>query len=162
MNGHGGVGWEEQRSRRFFRSGELHLVLLALLGSRPQHGYELLSQLAARFGPAYQPSPGSVYPALSALEAEGLLLAEDDGDRRVYRLSTAGTKALEERRVLLGTIEARTGARLDDASVEPALARFGARVRAVADRVDPADLQAALDQAAARVEQLVKKRKKKR
>ena len=90
VSGYRGVGWEEQRSRRFFRSGELHLVLLALLGSRPQHGYELLSELAARFGPAYQPSPGSVYPALSALEAEGLLLAEDDGGGTLPALNRKG------------------------------------------------------------------------
>lgn len=141
--------------RRFFRSGELHLVLLALLRGRPQHGYELLSELATRFAPSYEPSPGSVYPALNALEAERLLVAEYDGDRRVYRLSRAGMKALEDRRPLLGAIEARTGAQLDDTSAEPALAQFTARVRAVAHHLTPAELHTALDEAATRIEQKV-------
>ena len=74
---------QHARSRRFFRSGELHLVLLALLAARPQHGYELLAELDSRFGPRYRASPGSVYPALSALEAERLVDVRDDGDRRV-------------------------------------------------------------------------------
>ena len=78
--------WAGARSRRFFRSGELHLVLLALIGERPQHGYELMADLTARFGPGYRASPGSIYPALTALEAEGLwektvvIVAADHGE----------------------------------------------------------------------------------
>ncbi|EUA73856.1 hypothetical protein I540_0264 [Mycobacteroides abscessus subsp. bolletii 1513] len=37
---------------RFFRHGELPLVLLALLAQRPMHGYELMSELSRLFGPA--------------------------------------------------------------------------------------------------------------
>jgi DNA-binding PadR family transcriptional regulator len=144
----------ENGHRRFFRSGELHLVLLALLGERPQHGYELMSELGARFGPAYRPSPGSIYPALTALEAEGLVAATDDGDRRVYRVTPAGLRAVEELRPLLGEIESRTGARFGGPSLEPALARFTARVRDAAPVVDPAAVEAVLEEAAVRIERL--------
>jgi DNA-binding PadR family transcriptional regulator len=148
----------ENGHRRFFRSGELHLVLLALLGARPQHGYELMSELSARFGPAYRPSPGSIYPALSALEAEGLVAATDDGDRRVYRVTATGSRAVDDRRALLGEIEARTGTVLGGPSLESALARFTERVRAVAARVDQAGAEQVLDEAAARIERGVKER----
>src|SRR5205809_6489517 len=125
----GGEPWAGERSRRFFRSGELHLVLLALVGERPQHGYELMSELTARFGRAYRPSPGSIYPALAALEAEKLVVADDDGDRRVYRLSPVGARALEDRRAVLAEVEVRTGARFGSGSLEPTLAELAARVR---------------------------------
>jgi len=144
----------ENGHRRFFRSGELHLVLLALLGERPQHGYELMSELASRFGPAYRPSPGSIYPALAALETEGLVTGVDDGDRRVYRLTATGLRAVDERRPLLGQIEGRTGARFGGPSLEPALARFTARVRQVASSVDPVAADTVMEQAAARIERL--------
>jgi DNA-binding PadR family transcriptional regulator len=148
----------ENGHRRFFRSGELHLVLLALLAARPQHGYELMSELSARFGPGYRPSPGSIYPALNALEAEGLVAATDDGDRRVYRATATGLRAVEARRPLLGTIEARTGTQLGGPSLESALARFTERVRAVASSVDRESVERLLDDAAARIEQGAKER----
>jgi len=152
--------WSGERSRRFFRSGELHLVLLAFLGERPQHGYELMAELTARFGPAYRPSPGSIYPALSALEAEGLVLAEDEGDRRVYRISPTGADALEERRAVLATVEARTGARFGPRSLEPALADLAAKVRAVAHLVDEDEAETILESAAADIEKLSTKRRR--
>ena len=117
-------------SRNFFRSGELHLVLLALLAEAPRHGYELMTALQERFGNAYRPSPGSVYPALSALQAEHLILAEDHGDRRVYRLSALGRAAMEDRRVALRAIEARTGARLIVDDAEQYIAALVQTVRA--------------------------------
>ena len=60
----------------FFRYGELPLVLLALLQQRPMNGYEMLSELGRLFSPGYAPSPGSVYPAISALRRSGLIGAE--------------------------------------------------------------------------------------
>ena len=143
-----------QRSRRFFRSGELHLVLLALLSQRPQHGYELMTELSTRFGPNYRSSPGSIYPALAALEAEGLVAPQDDGDRRVYGLTPSGAAALDGRQALLAEIEARTGARFGRGSLETALAELNTRVRAVSHLVSHDDAEAVLDEAATRIEEL--------
>src|SRR2546421_11662001 len=84
-------------SPRFFRHGELPLVLLALLDDRPMHGYELMSELARLFGPAYRPSPGTVYPAVEALEAEGLVDGETHDGRTTYRTTEAGAQAPAER-----------------------------------------------------------------
>jgi DNA-binding PadR family transcriptional regulator len=146
------------RTRRFFRSGELPLVLLALLDERPKHGYELMLDLQERFGPAYQASPGSIYPALNALEAERLIVGDAQGDRRVYRLSHDGRDALSRRRPGLEQLEQRTGTRLTNPSAESALARFAARVRPLVAHVDVDDLERVLDDAAEQIERLTKGR----
>src|SRR5947209_17173109 len=97
---------------RFFRHGELPLVLLALVRERPMHGYQMMAELTRLFAPAYRPSPGTVYPAIDALEAEGLIAGEDVASRTVYRLTDVGRGALEDRFEKLAEIELRTGARL--------------------------------------------------
>jgi DNA-binding PadR family transcriptional regulator len=149
------------RQRRFFRSGELPLVLLALLARRPQHGYDLMAELERRFGPGYRPSPGSIYPALAALEVEALVDAAPDGDRKRYVLTTLGHDALAARAGLLAEIEARTGARLTGSeTLQPALDRFVARVREVAGDVDLEVLEQYLDDAADGVAALARREAK--
>jgi DNA-binding PadR family transcriptional regulator len=138
---------------RFFRHGELPLVLLALLAERPMHGYELMSSLSRLFGPRYRPSPGSVYPALEALEAEGLLEAESGGGRTIYRASAAGADALADRADNLAELELRTGVQVRAAqSLEATLSRFKARLAPLAGRVDVEAVAAVLDRAAAEIE----------
>jgi DNA-binding PadR family transcriptional regulator len=149
------------RGRRFFRSGELHLVLLSLLAQRPQHGYDLMAELRVRFGPAYTPSPGAIYPALTALEAEKLVEAREEGDRKVYSVTTLGQKALLEREHMLAEVEARTGARLSSGALEPALTRLLARVRSVASKVDHAQVEQILDETGDHVEALADTREPK-
>jgi DNA-binding PadR family transcriptional regulator len=142
-------------SRRFFRHGELPLVLLALLADRPRHGYEVMSELARLFGPRYRPSPGSVYPAMEALEAEGLVEGEAREGRTTYRTTKAGATALTEREDDLAALEVRTGARVRSAdSLEPTLARFKARLTPLSGHVDAEAVAAILDRAAAEIESL--------
>ncbi len=131
MTSHDQAGGDFGRpSRHFFRSGELHLVILALLAEAPRHGYELMTALQERFGGAYRPSPGSIYPALSALEAEDLVTTEDDGDRRMCRLSALGREALESRKSILHAIEVRTGVRLVGDDTERTISLLVQTVRA--------------------------------
>ena len=141
--------------QRFFRHGELPLVLLALLADRPRHGYEVMSELARLFGPRYRPSPGSVYPAVEALEAEGLLEGEARDGRTVYRATKAGVMALGQRADDLAALELRTGARVRQSeSLEPTLARFRARLAPLSGRVDADAVAAILDRTAAEIESL--------
>jgi DNA-binding PadR family transcriptional regulator len=134
--------------RRFFGHGELPLVLLALLEDRPMNGYELMTELGRLFAPLYRPSPGSIYPALDALEAEGLIVPEEERDARVYALTSLGNEALEKRRHVLAAIEVRTGVSVGQGgTIEPVLAHFGLRVRRLAGRLDPAALDEILDRA---------------
>jgi DNA-binding PadR family transcriptional regulator len=142
-------------SRRFFGHGELPLVLLALLTDRPMNGYEVMSELARLFGPRYRPSPGSVYPAVEALEAEGLVEGEARDGRKTYRTTEAGAGALEERASALAALEVRTGTHVRRSeSLEPTLARFGARLAPLSGHVDADKVTAILDRAAAEIESL--------
>ena len=139
----------------FFRYGELPLVLLALLRQRPVNGYEMLGELGRLFAPGYAPSPGSVYPAISALSRSGLIGAEDDTGKKRYRLTPAGEEALAVRQGELRAIEARYGVSLHDRSeVEAELRRLETAVTAVSSRAGPAALMRILRSATGQVEAL--------
>jgi DNA-binding PadR family transcriptional regulator len=142
-------------NRRFFRYGELPLVVLFLLEAGPQRGFDVMAELDRFFGPEYRASAGSVYPALSALEAERLI-RRTRGDGQRYELTASGRAALEARRPGLSAIENRTGVRLgqrDD--LESALLRFTARISPLAGRVDVAEVEQVLDDAADRITALL-------
>lgn len=140
---------------RFFRHGELPLVLLALLAASPRHGYELMAELTRLFGPRYRPSPGSIYPAIEALESEGLIAGEAAGDRVVYRTTPFGEEALAERAELLAALELRVGVRLARGdSLDTLLTRLKARLAPLSGRVDPAAAADILDRAAREIERL--------
>src|SRR4051812_43320964 len=129
--------------------GELPLVLLALITDRSQGGYELMGELERRFGPAYRPSPGSVYPALSALRAERLIAQEPGGGKGAYRVTAAGRRMLANQRGVLDKVESRTNAPLaPDISLQPAIARFTAHVSRFSGRVDRTAVERILDSAA--------------
>ncbi len=82
--------------------GHLDLLLLAIVGAEPAHGYRIIEQLKQRSGGAFDLPEGTVYPALHRLEASGLLASSwsrDEGRRRrVYRLTARGRRALERAR----------------------------------------------------------------
>jgi DNA-binding PadR family transcriptional regulator len=119
------------------------------------HAYEVMAELGRLFGPAYRPSPGSVYPAVDALEAEELIEGDEQGGRTTYRTTSLGEEMLEDRADALAALELRTGARLGRAdSLEPVLARSKARLMRLSGRVDPEVVAAALDRAAADIEAL--------
>jgi DNA-binding PadR family transcriptional regulator len=69
-----------------------------LLAEGPFNGYQLIHQIDERSGGIWQPSPGSVYPALQLLEDEGLVRAEEAEGRRAFHLTDAGRAHVEERR----------------------------------------------------------------
>ena len=89
-----------------FGHGQLRLYLLALLADRPMHGYELIQELSQRFGGTYAPSAGTVYPRLTRLQEEGLIVARSDGRRTVHEITDAGRALVEERRDDLVVLQA--------------------------------------------------------
>jgi DNA-binding PadR family transcriptional regulator len=142
-------------SRRFFKHGELPLVLLALMAQRPRHGYEVMSELTRLFGPRYRASPGSVYPAIEALQIEGLIEGRPVEGRTVYDVTAPGRCALQDRAELLAALEYRIGVRVGgEDSLESALTRFKARLAPLEGHVNPQEAEAILDRAAAEIEQL--------
>jgi DNA-binding PadR family transcriptional regulator len=113
--GHGFPGASALRAARMLASGDLQLIILALLSEKARHGYEIIKQIEEHSSGTYAPSPGMVYPALTYLEEMGYADSESEGAKKLYRITEAGTKHLNENR----------------ASVEETLdqlARFGKRL----------------------------------
>ncbi|WP_228001318.1 PadR family transcriptional regulator [Nocardia australiensis] len=102
--GHGfGSGFGRGRGRGGRgRRGDVRAAVLLLLTERPMHGYELIQQIRERSDDIWRPSPGSIYPALSQLEDEGLLLIEKVAGRKTAKLTDAGTEYIEANRAELG------------------------------------------------------------
>ena len=91
---------------RVFSHGRLRLYLLKLLEESPRHGYDVIRLLEDRFLGLYAPSPGTIYPRLARLEAEGLVTQSQEGGRKVYRITDAGRRELASRRQELDELEA--------------------------------------------------------
>lgn len=91
---------------RMFGHGDLKFVVLNLLAEKPRHGYEIIRELEARFGGAYSPSPGTVYPTLSLLEDMGYArsTSEEGSSRKVYEITDEGRRYLEENRSVVDEI----------------------------------------------------------
>jgi len=85
------------RMGRVFEQGDLKYVILRLLEEKPRHGYEIIKELEDRFGGAYSPSPGTVYPTLTMLEDLGYAkVTPDEGGRKVYEITPEGSAYLKE------------------------------------------------------------------
>jgi len=97
--GFGGFGPRGPRARR----GDVRAALLVLLAEEPRNGYGLMQEIEARSNGAWRPSPGSVYPALSQLEDEGLVRAEEAGGRKLFDLTGEGRAYVTEHADELGT-----------------------------------------------------------
>jgi DNA-binding PadR family transcriptional regulator len=123
-----------------FAHGQLRLYLLALLESGPRHGYELIVALSDRFGGTYRPSAGTVYPRLSRLEEEGLVVRAEEGRKTTYRLTDAGRRELDERRADLAAVEADIAATVREragavrADVREAMSRLRDELAGAAER----------------------------
>jgi DNA-binding PadR family transcriptional regulator len=85
------------------RRGDVRAALLLLLAEEPRNGYQLMQEIEARSNGVWRPSPGSVYPALSQLEDEGLVRVEGGDGRRTFTLTDAGRAHVEEHRDELGS-----------------------------------------------------------
>jgi DNA-binding PadR family transcriptional regulator len=78
------------------KRGDIRSAILKLLAEEPRNGYQIMQALEERSRGTWRPSPGSVYPALSQLEDEGLVKAESVGTGRVYALTDAGRAYVKE------------------------------------------------------------------
>jgi DNA-binding PadR family transcriptional regulator len=76
--------------------GDVRAAILALLQEGPLNGYQIMSEIAERSGGAWRPSPGAVYPALSQLADEGLIVGTESAGRRSYSLTDAGREYVEQ------------------------------------------------------------------
>jgi len=93
------------RGGRMFEQGDLRYVVLRLLEEKPRHGYEIIKALEERFGGAYAPSPGAVYPTLQLLEDLGYarVVPAEEG-KKVYEITDAGRAHLAENQTTVDNI----------------------------------------------------------
>jgi DNA-binding PadR family transcriptional regulator len=96
--GPGGGPWGRGRKAR---RGDIRTAVLLLLAEEPRNGYQIMQEVQERSEGAWRPSPGSVYPALSQLEDEGLIRPERPeegaGVGRRFLLTDAGQEYLAQR-----------------------------------------------------------------
>ena len=90
---------------REFQRGAVRVHILHHAAEEEIHG-AWMSQELARHG--YRISPGTLYPTLHRLEADGLLVSRklvvDGRSRRLYRATDAGRAALAEDRTALAEL----------------------------------------------------------
>ena len=99
---------EHRHGGRPFDYGELRLLVLAMIGEQPRHGYELMKTIEARMAGSYSPSPGVIYPTLAWLEDVGYALPSiGDGSRKCYRITPEGEAFLTANRFAVDTLLAR-------------------------------------------------------
>lgn len=97
----GMFGHRYRRGGKRRKRGILKFALLKLLAEMPRHGYELIRAFREK---GWGAGAGSVYPILSSLEAAGLIVGRDEGDRRTYEISDEGRRVLEEHAKDLGRL----------------------------------------------------------
>src|SRR5699024_4358104 len=87
------------RSRRSKRNrGDVRLAVLSLLADQPQHGYQIIQQIADRSQGSWVPSPGSVYPVIAQLADEGLVYTEKTDGRTIAHLTAEGQDYVQQHR----------------------------------------------------------------
>ncbi|WP_063571816.1 MULTISPECIES: PadR family transcriptional regulator [Luteibacter] len=102
----GGRGGGRFGGGRMFGTGDLRLLLLALIEEQPRHGYELIRTIEEMFDGQYSPSPGAIYPTLTMLEELGYARVEaETGGKKLYAITEAGSQFLQDNR---DTLEALT------------------------------------------------------
>jgi PadR family transcriptional regulator len=88
---------------RELQKGSAEMILLALLETKPRHGYELAKMIETQSDSRLQFQVASLYPMLYRLERKKLVQGkwiEKSGERRrrYYRLTAEGKKALAAHR----------------------------------------------------------------
>jgi DNA-binding PadR family transcriptional regulator len=102
---HGSAGME---LRRFFRHGDLRLVILQLIADKPRHGYEIIKAIEELVAGAYSPSPGVIYPTLTLLEELGYVqVTRGEGARKLHEITESGRSFLDANRSAVDALYAR-------------------------------------------------------
>ncbi|WP_265571376.1 PadR family transcriptional regulator [Sphingomicrobium nitratireducens] len=152
--------------RRMFDSGELRLVLLALIAEEPRHGYDLIRALEEKTGGGYSPSPGTVYPTLTLLEEMGFIEeAKAKGKKKPFAITDDGTAYLEakaddvarlmERLERHGEHRERAGSQPIKASIKHLMTAFWQKIsQDGADEETIAEIARILDKAARKIEKI--------
>ena len=87
--------------KRDLFKGDLPVLILAVLGEAPCHGYAIAREIERRSGGALGVKEGGLYPALRVLEASGHIEGEwqeqsGTPSRKIYKLTPSGQLELEK------------------------------------------------------------------
>jgi PadR family transcriptional regulator PadR len=110
---------------RDLRKGSARVLILTMLAEKPMYGYQIAKEIKRRSKGYFAFKEGTLYPALHALEKEGLLASQwevvDKGpSRKYYRLTDAGRKVLTDSAEEWTTFSHRLLSILGDQHKEPA------------------------------------------
>ena len=88
-----------KRLRKQTLDGNVETLILAILEGGPSYGYAIVKELNKRAEGVLQLGEGTIYPVLYRLQERKMILAEwqlaENGrERKYYRLSAKGRKAL--------------------------------------------------------------------
>ncbi len=88
-----------KRLRKQMLDGNVETLVLAILQTGPSYGYAIVKELNERAEGILKLGEGTIYPVLYRLEEKKLIsarwrLAENGRERRYYRLTAKGHKAL--------------------------------------------------------------------
>lgn len=139
-------GFEQRFGGMRMGRGDVRSAVLALLAEEPMHGYQIIREIEERSGGMWKPSPGSVYPTLQMLADEGLITAEESGDKKVYSLTDAGKEAAAEASDKSAPWESPM---MKDAARATALPKAGAKLAQAAAQVGQAGTREQVDEAVA-------------
>ena len=103
-----------RRLRKQTLDGNVETLLLAILRAGPSYGYAIVKELNDRAEGILQLGEGTIYPVLHRLEEKKLIaarwrLAENGRQRKYYRLTAKGHKALVANRQQLQMLSAVMG-----------------------------------------------------
>jgi len=83
--------------------GNIQTIILAVLETGSLHGYGIAKEIERRSDDALAFGEGTIYPALKALEREGLIVgtwntSSGGPAKKLYSLTEPGTRELDRRR----------------------------------------------------------------
>lgn len=102
--GHRYIGIRYMKDHGFtneMRKGFLKMFILKIIEQKPIHGYDIIHEIVEKTHGNWEPSPGSVYPALDFLQTKGYISMEETDRKKVYSITPEGREAvryIEKRR----------------------------------------------------------------
>ena len=145
--------------------GNVRYLVLDAIAKEPRHGYEIMQAIEEKSGGAYRPSPGVIYPTLQMLEELGHVRATERDAKKIYAITPAGTRDLEEHKDDVAAFYEQSEDVWDDHAdaaqdVAERVRRLARAFRRAArrgrlTRQNVAKIRAILDDAIAKLEELV-------
>lgn len=94
--------------KRMFDHGDLRVLLLSMIANKPSHGYEIIRGIDEASSGLYVPSPGVIYPTLTLLEEQDLLVANiAEKGRKNYSITAEGEAYLAEHQEIEKNIQSK-------------------------------------------------------